>query len=420
MNPDDLYQSVVEQYSHHINPGLARLMSFAGFGVEMSAEGCYITDHEGRKFLDCLGGYGCFSLGHRHPKVIQAVKDQLDRMPLSGKAFFSKPTAELAAKLTSVAPKGLDYVFLSNTGTEAVEAALKFAKATTKRAKIVATEGSYHGKTIGALSVTGREKYRHPFTPLMPGAEYVPYGDGSAAADAIDDKTACFIVEPVQGEGGIIIPPDGYLKQVRDACDRAGALLIFDEVQTGLGRTGTLFGCQREGVSPDLMTLAKALGGGVMPIGATLGTATIWDSVFTENPLAHTSTFGGNPLACAAALATLDVLEEEGLVERSRNLGEVLKSGMMGIQKQHEHLVAEVRGRGLMVGIEFAMDEVGELVVSQLLKREVCVAYALNNPRVLRFEPPLTISEAQIKTILTALDEAISETSAILSELIEV
>ncbi len=419
MDADALYADVLAKYSNHINPYLAKLTSFAGFGIEMKGEGCYIYDHEGRKFLDCLGGYGTFAVGHLHPFVVEAVKRQLDNLALSGKAFFTKQAADLAEKLAEITPDGLEFSFFNNSGTEAVEAALKFAKASTGRAKIVSTVGSYHGKTIGALSVTGREKYRKRFEPLMPGVVFVEYGDASAAEQHIDHTTACMIVEPVQGEGGIIIPPNGYLTRLRKACDKHGALLILDEVQTGFGRTGNMFACEQEGVSPDIMTLAKALGGGVMPLGALIGRKEIWDSIYSVNPLAHTSTFGGNALACAAGLAGIEVIEREDLVTRSRMMGKKMKDGFEQVQREHSDLVAEVRGRGLMVGVEFAMDEVGELVVAQLLKRGLCVAYALNNPRVLRFEPPLIIGENEIQFAVDTLNDAISETSELLSELIE-
>jgi putrescine aminotransferase len=417
MDADALYADVIDKYSRHLNPYLARLMSFAGFGVETYAEGCYIHDHEGRRYLDCLGGYGTFTIGHRHPKVIQAVKDQLDRVALSGKAFFTREGAELAAKLAEITPEGLEYTFFCNSGAEAVEAALKFAKASTGRPKIVSTEGSYHGKTMGALSVTGREKYRRPFEPLLPGVSFVPYGDAEAAASAIDGETAAFIVEPIQGEGGIVIPPDGYLRALREACDRNGALLIVDEIQTGFGRTGKMFACEHDGVRPDLMTLAKALGGGVIPIGACVGTEAIWKAVYEENPLAHTSTFGGNPVACAAGLAGIEVLLDEGLVERSQVQGERMREGFEALAGRQPDLLSAVRGRGLMVGVEFSMDEVGELVVAQLLKRGVCVAYALNNPRVLRFEPPLAITEEEVDFAVDAVAGAVEETGELLAML---
>lgn len=418
MDSDAFHADVVSKYTHYVNPGLAKLMSFAGFGVEMHGEGCYIFDHEGRRFLDCLGGYGTFALGHRHPIVIQAVRDQLETLTLSGKAFFSKPCADLAESLARLAPEGIQFSFFCNSGTEAVEAALKFAKGATGRSKIVSTEGSYHGKTLGALSTTGRAKYRKAFEPLLPGVEFVPYGDAPAAVAAIDDKTACMIIEPIQGEGGIIVPPDGYLKPLREACDRTGALLIVDEVQTGIGRTGTMWGCDSDGVKPDLMPLAKAIGGGVMPLGVLMGTPAVWQAVFEPNPLAHTSTFGGNPIACAAGRAALQVIEEEGLVERSANMGALFKAALDQVKRNHSDTIADVRGRGLMLGVEMRQDEVGELVVAQLLKRGMCVAYTLNNPRVLRIEPPLIIDENQIEFAAEALDCAVAETEDLIAALI--
>jgi putrescine aminotransferase len=408
---------VIETYSNHLNPGLARLMAFAGFPVEVHAEGSYVFAQDGEAYLDFLGGYGVFSLGHRHPKVIEAVKRQLDQMPLSAKAFFNPVAAELAEKLAKLSPEGLEFAFFVNSGTEAVEAALKFARAATGRPGFVSTLQSYHGKTLGALSVTGRESYRKPFQPLLSDVAFVPFGDVEALKSQVNETVAAVIIEPIQGEGGIIVPPDGYLSEVRAICDAAGALMIADEVQTGLGRTGHLFAVDREGVKPDLLTLAKALGGGVMPIGAVLGTEEVWGKVFGENPLRHTSTFGGNPLACAAALAALDVIEEEGLVAAACSKGGKLKLGLESIAQQHSGLIAEVRGRGLMLGVEFREDEVGELVVAQMLKRNLFVAYTLNNPRVLRFEPPLTVTDAEILVAIEKFEAAVAETAELLGSL---
>lgn len=418
MTPDEIHARVVDQYTQHVNPYLAKLMNFAGFGVEIRAQGCLLIDHEGREYLDFLGGYGVFSFGHSHPVIVDAVRRQLDEMALSGKVFFNPRLAELAERLTRIAPRGLEYVFFSNSGAEAVEAALKFAKGATGRSKIISTEGSYHGKTLGALSTTGREKYRKPFEPLMPGAEFVPFGCFDSMTRAVDGQTAAVIIEPIQGEGGIHVAPEGYLTLIRELCDRHGALMIADEVQTGLGRTGKLFGCDLEGVKPDLMTLAKALGGGIMPIGATLGTAAVWEKIYSENPLAHTSTFGGNPLACAAAIAALEVLEADCLADRAEQIGEMLKSRLQLVQAMHPDLVTEVRGRGLMLGVEFAMDEVGELAIAQMTKRGLVAAYTLNNPRVIRFEPPLILEEEQLEQAIQIFDEALTEVEDILAALV--
>lgn len=417
MDADALHDKVVNQYTDYVNPYLARLMNFAGFGVEVRAEGVWMWDQDGRKYLDCLGGYGVFSLGHRHPKVVEAVKEQLDTMPLSGKTFFSAKQGALAERLAQISPGKLQYTFFSNSGAEACEAALKFARAATRRPKIVSTEGSYHGKTMGGLSATGREKYRKPFEPLVPGVEFVPFGDPQAAVSAIDETTCCMIVEVIQGEGGVHVPQDGYLRSIREACTKNGALLIIDEVQTGLGRTGRMFGCEHEGVEPDILTMAKALGGGVMPIGATMGTADVWERVYAENPLIHTSTFGGNPLACAAGLAALDVIESEGLVERSAETGEFMVSALNAI-KEKSDLIAEVRGKGLLIGVEFAMDEVGELIIAQLVKRGMVAAYTLNNPRVIRIEPPLIIEREQAEWACDTFADAVGETAELLASLV--
>lgn len=415
MDADALHASVVSKYSEHINPYLARLMNFAGFTVEVKGEGCVLTDHEGKEYLDCLGGYGVFSLGHRHPKVVEAVKNQLDNLPLSGKTFFSANQANLAEKLASLCPGDINYAFFSNSGTEAVEAAMKFARAATGKTEFVSTHGGYHGKTMGALSLTGRAKYQERFQPLVPGVHFVNFGDEHALS-RIDTNTAAFFIETVQGEGGIHVAPDGYLEAARRACDRVGALLVVDEVQTGLGRTGKMLGIDHFGVQPDMITFAKALGGGVMPIGATLGTPKIWERVFSENPLLHTSTFGGNPLACAAGLAAVQVIEEEGLCERSAVMGELLIAGLRDMASRCD-LIAEVRGQGLMIGVEFAMDEVGELVIAQMTKRGLIAAYTLNNPRVIRFEPPLIITKDQIEFAVRTFEEAVEETKEILSAL---
>jgi putrescine aminotransferase len=416
-NADAFYAEVIEKYTNYVNPGLAKLMAFAGFGVEFYSEGCYLYDHEGKKFLDCLGGYGVFALGHRHPKVVEAVKKQLDLIALSGKAFFSKPAADLAEAIAEITPGNLQYTFFSNSGTETVEAALKFARKATGRANFVSTQGSYHGKTLGAVSVTGREKYKIGIGDLIGRVDFVEYGNADALAAVVNQDTAAVIIEPIQGEGGIIVPPAGYLTRIREICTQNGALMIADEVQTCLGRTGAMFGVDRENVVPDILTMAKQLGGGIMPIGATVGTLEVWEKVFGENPMFHTSTFGGNPLACAAGLAAIQVVKEEGLVEKSAEVGAFMKQGLQDIASRQD-LVVEARGEGLMLGVEFAQDEVGELCVAQMMKRGLCAAYTLNNPRVMRFEPPLIITKEQVEWALKTFEEALVETKEILQQFV--
>jgi putrescine aminotransferase len=409
---------VMERYRDYINPGLTRLYQFGGFAdVETTAQGCVVTTATGAEYLDFLGGFGIFSLGHRHPRVVEAVHRQLDRLPLSTRTFFNEPQALLAEKLAQVAPGDLHYTFFSNSGAEAVEAALKMARITTGKTDFISTLGAFHGKTMGSLSATGREKYRKPFEPLIPGFTHVPYNDLDAAAAAVTERTAAVIVEPIQGEGGIIVPEPGYLTGLRRLCDARGLLLIIDEVQTGLGRTGTLFACEQEGVAPNIMTLAKALGGGVLPIGATIGTPAVWQKTFGENPLLHTSTFGGNPLACAAGLAAINALIEEDLPRQARERGEQLLAGLRDIQREMPGALKEARGRGLLIGVEFFVQDVAELTINGMTRRGVIAAYTLNNPNVIRFEPPLIVTAAQVETALAVFREAAAEAVTILEGL---
>ena len=407
-SPSALVESVIAGYQQYINPGLARLMQFGGFGdVEVEAQGCVVTTATGARYLDYVGGFGTFTVGHRHPRVVAAVHRQLDLMPLSSKTFFNEPMARLAERLAKLAPGDLQYSFFGNSGTEAVEAALKIARIATGKTDFISSIGSFHGKTMGSLAATGREKYRKPFEPMVPGFAQVPFDDLSAAEAAIGENTAAIIMEPIQGEGGIVPASPGYLAGLRKMCDRHGILLIVDEVQTGLGRTGRMFGCDAEGVVPDIMMLAKALGGGVMPIGATIGKPALWERAFSENPLIHTSTFGGNPLACAAALATLDVIEEEDLPGRAQKLGARLISRLRQTQEECPDAIAAVRGTGLMVGVEFRVEDVAELTINQMVMRGVIAAYTLNNPKVIRFEPPLVVSELEIDMAADAFHESV-------------
>jgi putrescine aminotransferase len=405
----DILEQTYEKYLQYVNPGLAQLMKFADFGVEMRAEGMFVYDHRGRAYLDFLGGYGTFALGHRHPKVVEAVQAQLNRMPLSSKVFFSALVADFCEALASVLPGELQYSFLCNSGTEAVEGALKIARKFTGKHKFIATVGGYHGKSMGSLSATGREQYRQPFYPLLPGFVHVPFGDVEAVAREMDEDTAGIILEPIQGEGGIFLPNDDYLPKLRELCTERGALLIIDEVQTGLGRTGKMFAVEHWGVQPDIITLAKALGGGVVPSGAFSSTPAIWEKAFGDNPLIHTSTFGGNPLACAAGIATLQVLQEENLPACAAERGRQLLAGLTGVQQQYPDVVTQVRGKGLMVGVEFAVEDVAKLVIGGMTRRGVIAAYTLNNPRVIRFEPPLIVSTEQIDTAVSVFAEAVEE-----------
>ncbi|HYZ16082.1 MAG TPA: aspartate aminotransferase family protein [Candidatus Acidoferrum sp.] len=406
--PAALYDEVYEAYRAHLNPPLARVMKLSGSPVEVSAEGCTITDHSGKTYLDFAGGYGVFTLGHRHPRVVAAVRDQLDRIALSGRTMFNPLMARLAKRLAQLTPGDLAIAFFANSGTEAVEGALKLARAATKRPAIVTTEAAYHGKTLGSLSASGRDAFREPFAPLLADVRRVPFGEGAALREAVDATVAAVIVEPVQGEGGVNVPPSGYLREVREICDAAGAVMIADEVQTGLGRCGAMFACDLDPVVPDVMTLAKGLSGGVIPIGAYVARPSVWNAAYAKAPLLHTSTFGGNELACAAALAALDVLVDDDLASNARERGAQLLAGARAVAERFPAVIADVRGAGLLVGVELRNEGYGGTIIPELLKRGVTAAWTLNQQRVIRLEPPLIVTAAQIDEALHAFDAAVA------------
>ncbi|GAB4454512.1 MAG: putrescine aminotransferase [Armatimonadaceae bacterium] len=410
--------TTAEKYQKYVNPTALALLRLGGFDrVEWEGQGSLLRDTDGNEYIDCLGGYGVFALGHAHEEVVQAVTEQMRRLPLSSKTFLNKPLADLAEKLAHLTPGSLQYSFFCNSGAEAVEGAIKFARMATSRPKIVSALGSYHGKTLGALSASGRDLYKMPFAPLLPGFDFVPFGDTEALKSAISDDTAAVLLEPIQGENGVLIPPDGYLAAARACCDRHGALLILDEVQTGLGRTGKWFACQHEDIAPDLMTLAKALGGGVMPTGAIVGTPAVWEKVFQKNPYIHTSTFGGGEAACVAALKTLEIIERENLTAQAAVRGKQLLTGLQNAVQNFPDLLTEARGKGLMIGVEFRDGDIGKLAIGALVRNGVVAAYTLNNPQVMRFEPPLIITEAQVETVNTAFHQALTEVRDLLHDL---
>jgi putrescine aminotransferase len=397
-------------YQQHVNAGFFGLISFMGLDVsEIEAQGWLVHAADGREFIDCLGGYGAYNFGHRHPRIVAAVHEQLDRMPMSSKILLNPQLAALAHELSELAPGDLRFAFISNSGTEAVEAALKLARLSTGKPGIISARNAFHGKTLGSLSSTHREAYQAPFRPLIQFFGQAPYGDIEALEQVLDEHTAAVILEPVQGEGGIIVPPAGYLPAVRELTRRKGVLLIADEVQTGMGRTGRNFACEHEGVEPDIMVLAKSLGGGVMPIGATLGTPAVW-KLFEEQPLVHTSTFGGNELACAAARAALSVLVEEQLAQRATATGAHFFTGLKALHSDYPELIADVRGAGLMLGIEMTSSDASELFIANVIEQRVLIAFALNQPGVIRIEPPLIMPLDVVDDVLGRLRLALTMT----------
>ena len=402
MLQQDLASEAFENYKDYVNPPLARVMKLSGSPVEVRARGTTIWDQNGKAYLDFAGGYGVFTLGHSHPRVVAAVQEQMEHISLSGKTMFNLVLGRAAKRLAEIAPGDLRYSFWCNSGAEALEGAIKLARAATGRAKIVATYDAYHGKTLGALSISGRKTFQAPFEPLLGDVAHVLFGDPSALEEALRDAAA-FVVEPVQGEGGVNVPQSGYLRDARAACDRAGALLIADEVQTGLGRCGYLFACERDGIVPDVMTLAKGLSGGVIPVGAYIARPDAWNRAYAKQPLIHTSTFGGSEIACAAALAAIGVLFDDDLVANARARGEQLLDGCKTLALEYPQVIREARGLGLLVGVELTNEGYGGWIIPEMLKAGVTAAWTLNQQRVIRLEPPLIVSEGEVEIALSAL-----------------
>lgn len=410
-------KQTVEGFREYVNPGfLAYRKSVTKGGQYASVEwrdsgpNCFIDLH-GKEYIDCLGGFGIYNVGHRHPKVIKAVKNQMDRQALHSQDLLDPLRAMLAKILAELTPGDLKYSFFTNSGTESVEAAIKMAKIHQNnkgKHTFLATTRAFHGKSIGALSGTAKSGFRKPFLPLVGGFRHVAFGDidmmqkTMQACAMVGEDVAAILVEPIQGEGGVIIPPDDYLGNLRELCDQYEALLIFDEVQTGMGRTGKMFCSEHYQVVPDIMCLAKAFGGGVMPAGATIASEKVFANLF-ENPFLHTTTFGGNPLACAAAIATINVLLEERLPERAAEIGSWFLAELKNAVNGHKDKVLEVRGKGLLIGIEFINDQIGYEVSKGLFDHGILVAGTLINAKTIRIEPPLTITKEQCIKVCNAL-----------------
>jgi putrescine aminotransferase len=382
--------------------------------LEWAGQGSTFEDLAGRTYIDCLGGYGIYSPGIRHPKVVQAVADQLARMPLSSQELLDPLRGALAQLLGEITPGDLQYSFFINNGTDAVEGAIKLARIFTGKTNFISSLRGFHGKSCGSLSLLGRWEYREPFLPLLPGIHFVEFGDAEAVEDELykADQTgkgiAAVIMEPIQGEAGAIVPPDDFWPRIRKACNEYGALLIADEVQTGLGRTGKLFGVDHWGVVPDIMCLGKAIGGGVMPLSAFISTPKIW-AVLESNPFIHSSTFGGNPLACAAGIAAINVTLSEDLPGQAARKGKKLMGSLIRLKMRFDRIIHNVNGRGLLLGIEFANTEIGYKVVSGLFRRGVLVAGTLTNSKVVRIEPALNIPDKLLAQVVDALEETLKE-----------
>jgi len=360
--------------------------------------GAKVWDSTGKEYIDCSCGYGVALLGHCNPRVVDAIKRQAEKLLTCHGSFYNDAREECLSKLAKIKPDGTDKVFISNSGAETVETAIKLCRKYASKRGIVAMVNGYHGKTMGALSLTWAPKYREPFMPLLGDVKFAPYGKAEKLEAAIDENTGAVFVEPVQGEGGINVPPPDYLKRVREICDDKGLVMVLDEVQSGFGRTGKMWAHQHFGVKPDILCSSKALGGGV-PIGATFARADIMDSLRRGE---HSNTFGGNPLACAACSGAIDALLEDGLVENAAKIGGLIKRGFSEL---NSNMIREVRGMGLMIGIDMRFEIMG--IILEALDNGVIVLES--GKTVVRLLPPLTINEHEAERVVQVVGAAIKE-----------
>ncbi|MEU0333921.1 aminotransferase class III-fold pyridoxal phosphate-dependent enzyme [Streptomyces sp. NPDC006193] len=399
-------REIARLYKRHLSQGRGKLGEMFGGQVEVASAGSWVRTEDGRAYLNC-GGYGVFLAGACHPRIVAAVERQLRTHPLATRLLLEPRAAHAAAALTRVAPTGLARVHFTNSGAEAVETALKLARTRGHR-RIVSTSGGFHGKTLGALSATGKPFYRDPFTPLLPDTTHVPYGDADALREALgaDASDTVVVVEPVQSEAGVLVPAEGYLKEVAAACAASGAFFVLDEVMTGLGRLGEWWGADREGVTPDVLLVGKALSGGVVPVAAAVATAEAF-AAFDRDPFLHTSTFSAAPLAMAAAEAAIGVIEDEGLVQRASVLGGRILTALRSTVARHcPHLVRDVRGLGLLIGVEFEEAGLAGEFLLELLARDVIANHSLNAHTVVRLTPPAVLDEPELDHLDDALDGA--------------
>lgn len=415
---DRIISDSIENFNEHVNPGwleYRKSVSTDAAFVEWEDSQETFRDTHGNEFIDCLGGFGIYTAGHRNPEIVKAVQAQLNRYALHSQELVDPLRGYLAKLVAMCTPGDLKYAFFCNGGAEAVEMALKLARLASGKHYYISTVNGFHGKSLGAVSATGKGTYRKPYLPIIQGVQHVAFGDADAAETAIKnliavgETVAGMIVEPVQGEAGIVLPPDGYLQQLRGICDRYGVFLIFDEIQTGMGRTGTLWACEGYEVVPDIMTFGKAFGGGVMPITGIIARPHLWTDELKENPwILGSPTFGGNPLACAAAIAAIKFTIENDIPGQIKEKGAYFKEKLVELQQKHSILV-DIRGKGFLIGLEYPTPEMGWAVSKGLFKRGVMTGGTLNNAKVNRIEPPGIISYQTIDTILEKLDETLTE-----------
>lgn len=417
---ETITEQTVDYFNNYVSPGWLKYrksVSTNAAVVEWTDKDSYCYGIKGETFIDCLGGFGIYTCGHRNEEILSTVKAQLEHQALHSQELLDPLRGYLAKAVADITPGDLEYCFFTNGGAEAVEMALKLARIATGGSWYISTVGAFHGKSMGAVSMGGKGTYRIPYTPLVQQVQHVEYGNAEDMRKAIrnltvvGEKVAAVILEPIQGEAGVILPPKGYLKEVREICDEYGVALIFDEIQTGMGRTGTMWRCEAEDVVPDIMTYGKAFGGGIMPITGIICRPKMWVQKLVDNPwLLGSPTFGGNPLACSAALATISYMLKEDIPKQCQEKGEYLLAKLQNLAEQFPTVIEDVRGAGLMIAIEFFSDEIGYSVAKSLFSQGVMTAGTLVNSKCIRFEPAGTITLEQLDQVVERLGKALTST----------
>lgn len=418
-----MVSETLDYFDNYVSPGWLKYRksvssdSEGGAVLEWDDEGAYCYGLDGKRFIDCLGGFGIYTCGHRNPEIMDVVKAQLDHQALHSQELLDPLRGYLAKAVADITPGDLQQCFFTNGGAEAVEMALKLARIATGGRWYISAVGAFHGKSMGAISMGGKGTYRIPYTPMVQQVQHVQYGNAEDVEKAIKnlqavgEKVAGVILEPIQGEAGVIIPPEGYLAKVRSICDETGVALIFDEIQTGMGRTGTMWRCEAEGVTPDIMTFGKAFGGGILPITGIICKPSMWTQELIDNPwLLGSPTFGGNPVCCAAAIATIDYMLKNDIPGVCKKKGETLKAGLQSLAEKYPEIVYEVRGTGLMLAVEFKTCEMGYETSKGLFERGILTAGTLVNAQTIRFEPTAMISDQDIKDVIEGMDGALADT----------
>jgi len=418
----EIHDDAIRNFNENVNPGwleYRKSVSTDSAFIEWTDSVDHFEDLNGVQFIDCLGGFGIYTCGHRNPEILKTVQAQLATYALHSQELVDPLRGYLARLTALITPGDLQYCFFTNGGAEAVEMALKLARLATGGRWYISTVGAFHGKSMGAISMGGKGAYREDYVPLIQQVQHVEYGNADAMEAAIKnlqtvgEKVAGVIIEPIQGEAGVAIPPPGYLTKVREMCDKYGVAMIVDEIQTGMGRTGTLWRCEVEDVTPDIMTYGKAFGAGIMPITGIIARPKMWVEKLIDNPwILGSPTFGGNPLACAAAIGAIKYTLEYDIPQMCADKGKLFMDKLAELQKKYPTVLTTFRGAGLLICMEFPEAEVGYAVVKGMFSRHVMTAGTLVNAKTVRIEPPAVLSDESIQKVFLALDESLAEVKA--------